>query len=442
MLTMRNIPIKWRLALQFTLVVCFMLLIAGSAIFFLFLTKVQQDVNTLLYVQDGALRTSLPITIDEVVPDWREQMYKKIDAVKALGFIVYISDSSGNLFEHSSELSGPLPKRIGYSTVTIGTDRYQLFKDVYGPYIIVIGRKLDALLAAQNALLSVLILTFVTTLVVAAGLSAMFAGRALRPLTRFSKRVRAIDPKNLSVAALSDKMPDDEIGHLARTFDDFLRRLDIAFKRERQFTQDASHELRTPLMVMKSSLELLEAGSRTFTQQQKDKIALIHSSVARMENLVEELLVLSRGMQSGKKEEISLGDFVREIEPSFRSLAEEKGLSFSIHSAKHVATIHASRIALEKAVGNLLKNAIRFTSTGVVTVDVTGNVIAITDTGIGIAEKDVAHIFERFYRTDASRKMEGTGLGLAICKDICDEEGWTVRVESEVGKGSTFRIGF
>jgi signal transduction histidine kinase len=75
-------------------------------------------------------------------------------------------------------------------------------------------------------------------------------------------------------------------------------------------------------------------------------------------------------------------------------------------------------------------------------VDVTGNVITITDTGIGIAEKDIPHIFERFYRGDLSRQTEGTGLGLAICKDICDEEGWTIRVESTPGEGSTFRLGF
>lgn len=419
-----------------------MLSIAGIAVFFLFTSKMQQDVDTLIYVQDASLRTSLPITIDDIsAVDWQEQMFRKIDTVKALGFLVIISNGSGNVLEHSSSFSQPLPSRIGFSTVTEGVDRYRLYKDIYGPYVIVIGRNLDTQVDARNALLSVLILTLVATLALTGGLSAMFAGRALQPLTRFSKRVRAIDPRHLPVPALAGKMPDDEIGDLARTFDDFLRRLEQAFKRERQFTQDASHELRTPLMVIKSSLELLSVN-KALTDAQKDKLSLMQGAVKRMETLVTELLELSRGIQSGKREEIHLGDFVRELEPGFRAMAEEKGLSFTVNIAKHVATIGAHHIALEKVIGNLLKNAIRFTQVGNISVDATGNVVTITDTGIGIAEKDLAHIFERFYRGDSSRKTEGTGLGLAICKDICDEEGWTIRVDSKEGEGSVFRVGF
>lgn len=436
------LSIKWRLALQFTLVVGLMLLIAGSAVFFLFVSKMQQDVDTLLYVQNAAVRTSLPITIDDIVaPDWREQMFKKIEAVKSLGFVVIITDGSGSVMDHSSPFLAPLPQRVGFSSVDAGPNDFRLYKDIYGPYVIVIGRTLDSLIAAQNALFSVLFLTLLSTLGLTAGLSAMFAGRALKPLTRFSRRVRDIDPRHLPVAALAGKMPNDEIGQLARTFDDFLRRLEQAFKRERQFTQDASHELRTPLMVIKSSLELL-AVNRSLTDPQKEKLALMQGAVKRMETLVTELLELSRGMQSGTRENIPLGDYIRDIETGYRAMAEEKGLGFTVNIAKHVATISAHRIALEKVVGNLLKNAIRFSDSGGITVDVTGNVISISDTGIGIADKDIPHIFERFYRGDSSRRTEGTGLGLAICKDICDEEGWTIRVQSEVGVGTTFRVGF
>ncbi len=437
-----SLSIKWRLALQFTLVVCLMLLIAGTAVFWLFVSKVQQDVDTLLYVQDASLRMSLPVTIDDIAaPDWREQMYKKIESVKSLGFLVVITNASGSVIEHSSSFTFEFPRRAGFSTVTTDLNEYRLYTDIYGPYVIVIGRDLDALVTAQNALLSVLFLTLICTLGLTAGLSAMFAGRALKPLTRFSRRVRDIDPRHLPVPALAGHMPDDEIGQLAQTFDDFLRRLEQAFKRERQFTQDASHELRTPLMVIKSSLELLSVN-KTLTDPQRAKLTLMQDAVKRMEVLVAELLVLSRGMESGKRENIQIGDFVRELETGFRDMATEKGLTFTVTIAKRVATISAHRIALEKVIGNLLKNAIRFTQIGTISVDVTGNVITITDTGIGIAEADIPHIFERFYRGDRARQTEGTGLGLAICKDICDEEGWTIRVDSEPGKGSTFRLGF
>ncbi len=437
-----NLSIKWRLALQFTLVVALMLVIAGSAVFFLFVSRMQQDVDTLLYVQNAAVRTSLPITIDDIAaPDWREQMFKKIEAVKSLGFVVVIADGSGSIMEHSSPFAAPLPKRTGFSSVDAGPNEYRLYKNIYGPYVIVIGRTLDSLIVAQNALLSVLLLTLLSTLGLTAGLSAMFAGRALKPLTRFSKRVREIDPRHLQLSPLSEKMPNDEIGRLAETFDDFLRRLEQAFKRERQFTQDASHELRTPLMVIKSSIELL-AVNRSLTDPQKEKLSLIAGAVKRMEILLNELLELSRGMQSGTRDNIPVADFVEELAGSYRSMAEEKGLTLTVNIAKHTATINAHRIALEKVIGNLLKNAIRFTHEGGITVDVTGNVVSITDTGVGIADKDLPHIFERFYRGDTSRRTEGTGLGLAICKDICDEEGWTIRVQSKVGEGTVFRVGF
>ena len=187
-------------------------------------------------------------------------------------------------------------------------------------------------------------------------------------------------------------------------------------------------------------LELLSASGKNFTDQQKEKISLIQSAVKRMETLVEELLVLSRGLQHDKKEEIPLGGFLRDLTQSFRLMAEEKGLSFSldIRSEKTVVT---HRTALDKVIGNLLKNAIRFTQRGGIDVIFDGTTLTIKDTGVGIAASDLPHIFERFYRADSSRKTEGTGLGLAICRDICEQEGWKIEVESAVEKGTTFRLG-
>ncbi|HVW66247.1 MAG TPA: HAMP domain-containing sensor histidine kinase [Candidatus Peribacteraceae bacterium] len=438
----RNLSIKWRLALQFTLVVFGMLLIAGTAVFVLFINKESQDADTLLYVQAASLRSSLPITLEDIsAPDWRDQMYRKIDTVKTLGFLVVITDLNGNVLDHSSTQLNQLPAQSGYSNVQIGSEQYRLYRSRYGPYIIIIGHDLDTVNEAQSALLSILILTLVATLLLTGGLSAMFAGRALQPLTKFSRRMREIDPQHLP-SKLDGNYPDDEIGQLARTFDDFLRRLDKAFKRERQFTQDASHELRTPLMVIKSSLELIEANAKTLTAQQREKLTLMQNAALRMQTLVEELLVLSRGMQSGKKEDISLGTFLTGFTADFRAMAEEKGLALTLMLPKKTPTVHAHRVALEKVVGNLLKNAIRFTQKGEIKVEVKDDCLVISDTGPGISGKDLPHIFERFYRADSSRKTEGTGLGLAICKGICDEEGWNMSVASKEGDGSRFTVCF
>lgn len=436
----RNLSIKWRLAFQFTLVVLLVLLVAGSAVFILFVQKAQDDVDTLLYVQYESLKSNLPISIDDISrPDWKEEMFRKIDAVKGLGFRVVITDSSGNVFDHSSAISIPLPHRSGYSNYEHADIHERLYRGIYGPYVVILGRDLTAFQHDQQTLLSVLILALIGTIFVAGGVSAMFAGRALAPLRKFSKQLKDIDPQHLPAEGLASQYPEDEIGRLATTFDEFLRRLESAFRRERQFTQDASHELRTPLMVIRSSLELIGADPRSVTDAQREKIALMFGAVKRMETLVEELLVLSRGMQSAKKEDIMLNAFLRDLTQSFHMMAEAKGLAFTLSLGRD-ARISTHRVALETVIGNLVKNAIRFTEKGSVLIEADAGVIAITDTGRGIDPKDLPHIFERFYRADSSRNTEGTGLGLAICKDICEQEGWKMEVESVRGEGSVFKV--
>jgi signal transduction histidine kinase len=106
-------------------------------------------------------------------------------------------------------------------------------------------------------------------------------------------------------------------------------------------------------------------------------------------------------------------------------------------------TVRTSTVALENVIGNLLKNAIRFTEKGVITVVISKPILSVSDTGAGIAENQLQHIFQRFYRGDASRRHgEGFGLGLSICQNICKREGWNIAVKSVKRGGSTFTVDF
>jgi len=229
---------------------------------------------------------------------------------------------------------------------------------------------------------------------------------------------------------------------LALTFDEFLAKLSQAFDREKQFTQDASHELRTPLTVMKSSLELLALKPEKLNKEQREKLATMERSVGQMETLVNDLLFLSRGMgRPQEKQDLKVSDFLRQFMEPYHFLAKQKGLKFHLETIRDF-DLKTSPMALEKTVGNLIKNAIHFTDKGTVTVTVNAPDIQVTDTGIGIPATDLPNIFKRFYQADISRgeKAKGFGLGLAICRGICEREGWKIEVESKPGHGSVFTL--
>lgn len=339
-------------------------------------------------------------------------------------------------FFDQEDLTPPLQN--GYSE----EDNYRFYRDQYEGFTIVVGRNLRSFDDMRKNLLYLLIAVGGAMIALSFLLSSTFAGKAVRPLKFLNQKILSIDPQNLTPPSLAADYPDDEIGQLAKTFDGFIHKLSQAFRREKQFTQDASHELRTPLMTLKSSLELIAIDQSHLTSAQSEKIALMETAVKKIEYLLEELLFISRGSAKRDKEKIVLAKFIKEISPEFSLMAREKNLGFSI-KVKKGFSVHTSPLLLHKVIGNLLRNAIKYTKKGKVEVIVDGAQVRVCDTGIGIAPEDLPLIFDRFYRADHSRSaVQGFGLGLAICKDICDQEGWKISATSELGRGSCFTVSF
>jgi two-component system phosphate regulon sensor histidine kinase PhoR len=213
----------------------------------------------------------------------------------------------------------------------------------------------------------------------------------------------------------------------------------------RDFVANVSHELRTPLAALKSVVETLMGGAADDPTVERDFLARADSEVDRMIQLVEELLELSR-MESGVPLTLAPTDIERllsETVERLRPQAERKHLSLRLEAGALVGIVSVDALRIERAVINLVQNAIKFTPEGgsiFVAAErrPDGFEISVRDTGIGIAPEVLPRIFERFFKVDQSRSDLGSGLGLAIVRHTAEAHGGSVDVESEHGRGSRF----
>ncbi len=217
-----------------------------------------------------------------------------------------------------------------------------------------------------------------------------------------------------------------------------LRPAEETMQRLEQFTQDASHELRTPLTILGSSIDLALK-----TQNYREGLVSAKDDLKRLSSLTERLLELARIEKLALiKRRVDLSNLVGNSLEQFHLLAEEKDISLKSSLIPGV-TVLGDDALLHHLVGNLLSNAIKYTpKNGAVTVTLTKQSFRISDTGIGISQEDIPHIFDRFYRADHSRGSEGYGLGLALVKRIADMHYWHITVESKEGSGTQFTVAF
>lgn len=218
------------------------------------------------------------------------------------------------------------------------------------------------------------------------------------------------------------------------------------YNNQKEFVSNASHELKTPLGVLMAYSELVEAKCG-----KNEDIKVIKDEVKNMSALIENLLILSRLDNPKAQEEISILNIsteIKEIVNKFNQMSRDRKFPVSIEEEENVCAL-ISKTDLHRIMNILLENAIKYTSKEkkiAVKVYIKNKKICIDvkDEGVGIKEKDLPHIFERFYRADVShnRKVSGYGLGLSIAFKIVEKYHGQIRVESQVGKGSTFKIEF
>jgi two-component system, OmpR family, phosphate regulon sensor histidine kinase PhoR len=225
-----------------------------------------------------------------------------------------------------------------------------------------------------------------------------------------------------------------------------LKKLEMVRK---DFVANVSHELRTPLSVIKGYIETLVDGHRDMPIEQREKfLATIQRHTERLNSLLEDLLTLSRleSINPGlRRESLDLPGLIGDIVEDYRARPAAAGHKLNFAPDQVVERVLADPLKVTQVLENLIDNALKYTPKGsVIEISVLQREseieVRVADTGPGIPESDLPHIFERFYRVDKGRSREkgGTGLGLSIVKHIVQLHGGRVWAESQVGKGTTF----
>jgi two-component system OmpR family sensor kinase len=278
--------------------------------------------------------------------------------------------------------------------------------------------------------------------------SYLLTGRTLRAVEKVTQKARQIELSQDLSQRIPDPGSDDEVGRLVRTFNDMLSRLEATFDSQRRFVADSSHELRTPLTVIRSNLHLL--ARETDPAERANIMSVTEGEVSRINRMVNDLLYIAQ-MQAGHDikpvlRPVELDSLLLEVFARARSLAALKNQRVLLLH-EDVATTLGDRDQLQHLLLNLVDNAIKYTPEGGTIslglwVDDEVARIEVADNGPGIAEEELAHIFDRFFRTQAARDTvrSGSGLGLSIVKTIAEAHGGQIEVASRLGEGTTFRL--
>lgn len=278
------------------------------------------------------------------------------------------------------------------------------------------------------------------------GVGWLVAGRVLAPIGRITAVARDIQATDLA-RRIDLRGPPDELRELADTFDAMLARLDEAFAGQQRFVQEASHELRNPLAVIRTNLDVALADPDPDPAELRRTAEVVSRTAERMSSLVDDLLVYARlGAPERELGLLDLHDVATESAEEFAAPAAERHLSIEVR-ARPGHAVYGDRIALRRAVANLLTNAVRHApegSTLAITVERVGDEerLAVADEGPGIPEELHERVFERFWRGDraTARQSGRSGLGLAIVEQILREHRGEARLAANERGGSTFTL--
>lgn len=292
----------------------------------------------------------------------------------------------------------------------------------------------------RNYSLVALLVMFVLSLLI----GWLVAGRVLRPVGAIIATTREITATDLS-KRIGASGPRDELRVLADTIDGMLDRLEGAFTSERKLVADVSHELRNPVAVVQANVEAVLASEASTPVQRQEAAAVVSRATSRMSRLLEDLLATARTRSSAFEDaEVNLASVAEDVAGEYETLAARRGQRLHMRLGPG-PVVFAEREALDRALSNLLSNAVRLApDQSTITVGVGSRDgwawLAVRDEGPGVAEADRGRIFDRFERGTGDRSS-GTGLGLAIARQIVEShEGRLVLCDQGEGPGATFVI--
>lgn len=440
---MRFLTIKTRVTIYFTLM---MLLIVGLVIGVILIAG--RGV-----ISDTAEGTLLDVVHDEIDDVEFDDGYLDLDELDFYRHNVYVQayDASGLLLGGAgpSDFDGAAEFHNGEIRSVSVDNQPWLVYDLYladsnG------GVWLRGITSADNNFSAARVITILALIilpvlvVITAVIGWLIARHAFKPVRQITDTVDAINDGDDLSARIGLHRGRDEIHRLAATFDSMFDRLELSFNAEKRFASDASHELRTPVSIILAECEYARANAHTVEDYQ-ESLDVVERQGRRMSRLINQLLNITRmdqGTQAISREE---ADFSELVDVVTDEAVRASGKDFTVE--KHIepgVTANIDVGLMSRLVQNLVENACKYTPDGgkiTVSLHAAGGraTLTVSDTGIGIAKRDLGHIWERFWQADSSRGVDrGSGLGLAMVKQIADAHGGKLSVESEPGQGSIF----
>jgi two-component system heavy metal sensor histidine kinase CusS len=313
------------------------------------------------------------------------------------------------------------------------------------PYVLQVAQDRSADERFRKQFGALLALVLGLGLIASALVAITVTRRGLKPLAEMRRALERVQPAHLSERIEPAQWPR-ELQPVVTAFDGMLDRLDDSFTRLSQFSADLAHELRTPIGNMLGETQVALTRERS-SDEYRSVIESTAAECERLSGIIDNLLFLARAESAEQQIERSLFNgraALEKIASFYQTAAEDRHLNIECSGE---GQIFADPALFNRAMSNLIDNALRFTADG-------GNIhvslgsgdgrtdVSVRDAGSGIAPEHLPRVFDRFYRGDASRSSAGTGLGLALVKSIVDLHGGSARIESESGRGTTVILTF
>ncbi|MGD0661127.1 MAG: ATP-binding protein [Syntrophorhabdales bacterium] len=460
---MRHRSVRIRLTLWYTSLLGVTFVILGLIAYVLVSYTLHKQTDSALRSVATALAESHAAETSRYFPPEVDEIFRRFFGSPPLGPYFEWLIPEKDLGKEQGEPNAPPFTRQARLNAERGLATFETFKGIE-PYavrvltwpvvssgrvvaVVRVGMSEAALDRTMSSFLLIMAALFPLALALAGGGGWFLAHRALRPVDRMTQAARQIGASQLH-ARIELTGANDELDRLAETLNEMLTRLEAAFTEMRQFTADASHELQTPLTILRGEVEIALRAERS----PEEYVRVMKSALEEIERislLVEGLLLLARSDAGVLKMDLKPLDpmaLVEDVLGRLGPLARARSVALSLGSMEPME-MRGDLVHLRRLLFNLVDNAIKYTPEGGtvrVSVERRGEwaMLAVEDTGIGVAHEEQHKVFQRFYRSAEARSGAegGSGLGLAIVKSIAEAHGGRAEVESAPGRGSTFKV--
>ncbi len=437
--------LQWRLALLTGLSVALSVILVGSTTFTVtrwsLTDQLDRELTSVAQTASAAVATAL---------DSNEGLTASIDATNGLLAVV---SASGVVQQNPGQeqtlpvgpeeiaiarlQSGSSARTLDIDSVTYRVVSVPLRVSVDQSYAVVYARPMGALQSTLGSLWIVLVSAGLLGVGATTGAALWTARAVLAPVRRLSQAVRSVTQTDeLNPIRIYGR---DDLGELTQSFNKMLRSLQQSREQQRQLIADAGHELRTPLTSMRTNVELLLADEQSGMLPEGARGEVLGDVAAQLGEfsaLVGDLAVLTRDDHLQRPHEpLDMSD----VTEAAIERARRRGPSINFDVELEPTPVMADAATLERAITNLLDNAVKFSPPdGTIVVHLVDGALTIIDSGPGIEESDLPLIFDRFYRSDKARNTPGTGLGLAIVAHTAEAHGGSVKASNEAGSGAKF----